>query len=92
MALRTEILMTLQQIKGLGNKSILEFAKSVDIDTPEDLVERLQHIKNGRFAKLTAAELQSANRTALKIIEACENNDIGILSYFEPEYPSILRS
>lgn len=92
MALRTEILITLQQVKGLGNKSILEFAKSGDIDTMEDLEVRLQNIKKGRFAKLTGAELQCANRTARRIIEACENNGIGILSYFEPQYPSILRN
>lgn len=92
MALRTEILITLQQVKGLGNKSILEFAKSGDIDTMEDLVVRLQNIKKGRFAKLTEEELQYANRTARRIIEACENNGIGILSYFEPQYPSILRN
>jgi len=92
MALRTEILITLQQVKGLGNKSILEFAKSGDIDTMEDLEVRLQNIKKGRFTKLTGAELQCANRTARRIIEACENNGIGILSYFEPQYPSILRN
>lgn len=92
MALRTEILITLQQVKGLGNKSILEFAKSGDIDTMEDLEVRLQNIKKGRFAKLTGKELQCANRTARRIIEACENNGIGILSYFEPQYPSILRN
>lgn len=64
MAFNTEILITLQQIKGLGNKSILEFAKSVDIDDMGCLWKSIQKIGKGRFSKITEPDLLMANRSA----------------------------
>lgn len=91
MALNTEILITLQQIKGLGNKSILEFAKSVDIDDMGCLWKSIQKIDKGRFSKITESDLLAANRSAQRIIEASETEGIGILSYFDADFPQILR-
>lgn len=91
MAFNTEILITLQQIKGLGNKSILEFAKSVDIDDMGCLWKSIQKIGKGRFSKITEPDLLMANRSAQRIIEASKTEGIGILSYFDVDFPQILR-
>lgn len=91
MALNTELLITLQNVKGLGNKTILKLAQSVDLNSIEDLCEYWNTISTGRLGKITQEDLATANRAALRIIDASDREGIGIISYFEDNFPEILR-
>lgn len=92
MALNTELLITLQQLKGFGNKTILELSKVLDCRTIDDLCESWSSLKGKKFAKVTEMELRNANQYAHRIIDASELEGIGIISYYEDAFPNILRN
>ena len=92
MALNTELLITLQQLKGFGNKTILNLATSVDLSSIEDLYNYWKSLKGSKYNNVTKEDLASANRAANRILEACDIEGIGIISYFESSFPSILKS
>ena len=91
MALNTELLITLQQVKGIGNKTILKLAKQVSAKDIEELCDMWPTLADKRLQKVSKEDLYAANRNAYKIIEASENAGIGIISYFEDAFPEILR-
>lgn len=92
MALNTELLITLQQLKGFGNKTILELSKVLTAKTIDDLCEEWHSLKGKKYAKVTELDLRGANKVACRIIEASEFEGIGIISYFENFFPEILRT
>lgn len=92
MALNTELLITLQQLKGFGNKTILELSKVLTAKTIDDLCEEWHSLKGKKYAKVTELDLRGANKVACRIIEASEFEGIGIISYFEDFFPEILRT
>lgn len=91
MALNTELLITLQLVKGLGNKTILGVAKNMEATTIMELCNSWKKIKGSRFEKITTDELLEANKVALRIIDTCELQKIGIISYFEDRFPENLK-
>ncbi len=52
MALNTELLITLQLVKGLGNKTILGIAKNTDATTIEELCNYWPNLKGVKFEKI----------------------------------------
>lgn len=91
MALNTELLITLQLVKGLGNKTILGIAKNMDATTIEELCNYWPNLKGVKFEKIQTEDLHQANRIAHRIIDTCELQKIGILSYFEEKFPQQLK-
>lgn len=91
MALNTELLITLQLVKGLGNKTILGIAKNMEATTIMELCNSWKKLKGSRFEKITNDELLEANKVALRIIDTCELQKIGIISYFEDRFPENLK-
>lgn len=91
MALNTELLITLQLVKGLGNKTILGVAKNMEATTIMELCNSWKKIKGSRFEKITTDELLEANKVALRIIDTCELQKIRIISYFEDRFPENLK-
>lgn len=91
MALNTELLMTLQLVKGLGNKTILGIARNTNVTTIEELCNYWPNLKGIRFEKIQTEDLLQANRVAHRIIDTCELQKIGILSYFEEQFPQQLK-
>ena len=91
MALNTELLITLQLVKGLGNKTILGVAKNMEATTIMELCNSWKKIKGSRFEKITTDELLEANKVALRIIDTCELQKIRIISYFEDGFPENLK-
>ena len=51
MALNSELLITLQQLKGFGNKTILELSKALTAKTIDDLCEEWQSLRGKKYAK-----------------------------------------
>lgn len=91
MALNTELLITLQMLPNIGNKTILKFAQSVNAHTIEDLSKCINAIKKGRFSGIDNETLSKANRAAHRIMDKCERENIGVISYFESSFPQKLR-
>lgn len=92
MALNTELLITLQQLKGFGNKTILELAKVLTARTIDDLCEEWSSLSGKKYTKITEYDLRNANRYAYRIIEASELQGIGIISYYDEIFPEILKT
>ena len=81
MALNTELLITLQQLKGIGNKTILELSKALTAKTIDDLCEEWQSLRGRKYTKISELDLRGANQIACRIIEASEFEGIGTVSY-----------
>lgn len=89
-----EIVLTLQQLEGIGNKTILSKIGS-NVTTPisslEDLFILWSSLKGKKFESITDDNLIDANRIAKKIIYQAERENIGIITYYDQTYPEILR-
>ena len=92
MALNTELLITLQQLKGFGNKTILELSKILTARTINDLCEEWYSLEGKKYTKITEDDLYNANQYAYRIIEASESQGIGIISYYDEKFPEILKN
>lgn len=92
MALNTELLITIQQLNGFGNKTILKLSKALTAKTIDDLCEEWQSLKGKKYIKVTELDLRRANQIACRIIEASEFEGIGIISYFEDTFPEIMKT
>lgn len=91
MAMNTELLITLQQLKGIGSKTILELANNFTVHDIGGLRDSWHLLKGKRFTNITDDELKEAHHRALRIIDASEQDGIGILSYYEDAFPQALR-
>lgn len=94
MALNSKIIITLQQLKGVGTKTILKIANLVNskIETCEDLCDFWSKQSGKQFEKHSSEDLQDAYRAAERLIDASERDGIGVLSYFDPKFPTILKN
>ena len=93
MALNTEIILTLQQLKGFGTKTIIGISQiGEDINTIEELCHSWKSRKGKRFESISTEDLYSANKAALRVLDACQRENIGIISYDEPLFPTMLRN
>lgn len=93
MALNTELLLTLKNLNGCGNKTTLAIAESMPpgIENIEDLCNKWKTLKGKKFEKHSTEDLIRANRLALQIIQNSEEEGIGILGYYDEHYPDLLR-
>jgi DNA processing protein len=91
MALSTEILITLQQLKGVGKHTILSIARSISATSMDELWENWETLKAPRLKKITRDDLMYANQKALQIINTSEELGIGIISYFDDAFPQLLK-
>ncbi len=100
MSLTTRQILALQSFSGVGKKSILKVGNytSYFIDTDE-LIEILSKCsvkkkspnESGKVP-ITRKELERALDKADQTIELAESNCVGIISYYEPEFPNILKN
>lgn len=91
MALTTELLLTLKQIKGLGNKTTLNVAHTLEADSIKSLCSQWNFKGNKRLDNITEDDLLKANSVAKKIMQVSKEEGIGIISYFENYFPAILK-
>lgn len=92
MALSTEVILTLQQLKGIGTKSIIRIAESgMDASSIEELQNKWGSLKGKVFEKISTEDLYEANKRAVSIINESYNNDVGIISYFDKSFPDMLK-
>lgn len=103
MALTTLQVLTLQYLEGVGKKSILKVGNYINdsgktISCWEDFIPILDllkvKVKNDKKPGKIPVEvrhLQRAETLAKRIIEESERQDIGIISYYEDDFPQSLR-
>lgn len=99
MALTTSQILALQTFKGVGPKSILKVGNSISgIVSTSELVGTLakcsvkkKNPDGARKAPITATDLDAALKTAQEIIDRAKTNQIGLISYYEQDFPSSLR-
>lgn len=93
--LTPELIITLQQLKGIGNRTILSKIGErilTPISTLDELYSHLTTIKRKKIESISEYELIEANKSAKKIITRTEKEKIGIITYYDPLYPDILRN
>ena len=93
MALSSLNVITLQNIKGIGPKAILKIGAAVEskmIETTKQLYQTLQDLKIKK-GSITMNELLDAEGVAKSIISRSEKEGIGVVSYYDDEFPEILR-
>ena len=93
MALSTEYIITLQQLDGIGNKTILKIANQAigDITSLIQLCEFWKTLKGKKIESISDDDLEQANRVAHRIMERAEQEGVGIISYYDKIYPEMLR-
>lgn len=100
MALTTSQILALQTFKGVGPKSILKVGNSISgIVSTSELLGALakcsvkkKNPDGARKAPITATDLDAALKTAQEIIDRAKTNQIGIISYYEQDFPSSLQN
>lgn len=98
MALKTEQIIKILQLNGLGRRTAFQICdKSINdvIDNNQDLIEFLDScITNKwimRLTKYSKEEYNEAFGKADKIIEMSESEDIKLVSYYDNHYPKSLK-
>lgn len=95
MALRKEFILTLQQLNGIGNKTIFKIAETVNkhkqIYSIEDLCSFWKQLKGKKFESFDSDHIVEAYNSAKKLIYASERNSIKFVSYYDDEYPKALQ-
>lgn len=97
MALSTEIIITLQNLKevgkkGFGTKTILEMSKlQINIETIDELCINWKSFYGKKFEDVNKVDLLAANKIAQNVMRSCHTENIGIISYFEPAFPDSLK-
>lgn len=93
--LTPEFVITLQQLEGIGNKTILSKIGeniSAPISTLDELSSLLTTIKGKKFESISNDDLIEANKCAKRIIAHAEEEGIGIITYYDSLYPEVLRN
>ena len=93
MALSTELILTLQQLDGIGNKTIFKLANQVSISICdlEQLCGFWKSLKGKKVEAISKEDLEEAYHTAQRIIACCKQDGVGIMSYYEDCFPKELR-
>lgn len=101
MALTKEQILTLTclkevNIKGIGPQKIFAIGAAIDsrnliINSNEDLAELMSGMKEKAIQKVTLSNLNEANNVARKIIEKSSQAGIGLVGYYDEEFPDVLR-
>lgn len=99
--LSKEQILTLKCLKevnvfGIGNKKILLIANTIidmnlSITTYEELAVLMSNMKEKAIRSVTLPDLNNAYQLAKKIIEASVHAQIGLVGYFDDDYPKKLQ-
>ena len=97
MGLTKEQILTLTFLKGIGPKKILSIGttindKELHVDSYEGLHEVMKGMKDKKIQNVSLDDLNAAYRDARKTIEYSESKGIGLLGYYDEEFPQNLRN
>ena len=84
-------------VKGIGPQKIFAIGAvitkyNLEIYSYEDLAKWMSKMKEKAIQKVTLADLNAASRVAQKIIEASNRAGIGLVGYYDDDFPTMLRN
>lgn len=90
----TELILTIQQLQGIGNKTIFKIVEQTKtpITSLPELCDFWKTLKGKKLEAITNYDLEEAYRIAKSTIRRAKAEGVGILSFYDAEYPEILRS
>ena len=101
MALTKEQILTLTclkevDVKGVGPRKIFAIGAAIDdrgleIKSYEDLAQLMSGMKEKAINKVTLSNLNDAYKVARKIMDASDQANIGLVGYYDEEFPDVLR-
>ncbi len=101
MALTKEQILTLTclkeiNVKGVGPQKIFAIGAAIDdrgleIKSYEDLANLMSGMKEKSINKVTLSNLVEAYQVAKRIIDASSLENIGLVGYYDNEFPDVLR-
>lgn len=101
MALSKEQILTLTclkevGVKGVGPQKLFAIGAAIDdreleINSYEDLANLMSGMKEKAINKVSLANLNDAYKVAQKIVEASSQSNIGLVGYYDNEFPDVLR-
>ena len=101
MSLTKEQILTLTclkevDVKGVGPQKIFAIGAAIEdreleIKSYEDLAKLMSGMKEKAINKVTLSNLNEAYKVAQKIIDASSQEDIGLVGYYDNEFPDVLR-
>jgi DNA processing protein len=96
MELTKELILTLRSLSGIGPKKILTIGatikdRGVNIDSLESLQKLMTSIKDKKIQSVKLDDLEIAYKKAMDTIQYSEANEIGLIGYYDDEYPKVLR-
>ena len=101
MALTKEQILTLTclkevDVKGVGSQKIFAIGAAIDdrgleIKSYEDLAQLMSGMKEKAINKVNISNLNDAYQIARKIIEASSQAGIGLVGFYDEEFPDVLR-
>lgn len=83
-------------VKGVGPQKIFAIGTTIDdreieIRSYEDLGKLMSGMREAAIKKVTLSDLNKAHQVANRIIEASSQAGIGLVGYYDEEFPEILR-
>ena len=101
MALSKEQILTLTclkdvNVKGVGPQKIFTIARTIEdkgllVTSNEDLANLMSSMKEKAINKVTLDNLKEANSCALRILDDSKAAGIGLVGFYDDEFPEILR-
>lgn len=99
MGLSTKQILTLMQLKRCGRKTALKvarFANGMNLLSAADMADFLRDLREcgrvKRLADYSISDIKNAERIAEEIIAKSTEAGIGVISYYDPQYPNALRN
>lgn len=91
--LTTELVISLQQLEGIGNKTIMKIADSIKspLYTLEDLINFWPNVKGKKLNSITKDDLKKGYYKAEQIIAKSNKQGIHAITIYEDVYPEILK-
>lgn len=91
--LRKDMLATLMSLKGFGPKSVFKIAEGAEgIETPHAMYQYISNLNEKRHRDLDLDELLSKYEETQHLIERSKSEGIGMVGYYDSEFPDNLRN
>ena len=94
MVLSSLNIVTLSNLRGIGNKTIIKIGnhiqtKRISVDTPTQLLSVIIQVKPK--SDFSIEDIEDAERNARYILNKSQENGIGVMGYFDEDFPELLR-
>ena len=93
MAFSTEVILILLQLKGIGSKTIINLANQLQtpINSFDQLSQLWPSLTGKVFTKFSLEDLAQAEKKAQSIIAQCKQEGVGLISFYDANFPQSLR-